>query len=70
MNTVTIKARAQEIVRAKYPNAIEVATGPQIWRQSPDITISKAYTFAKSGNGSAKMAWCNAASQIINRRIK
>jgi len=66
MSTITVKARAQEIVRAKYPQALEVATGRQIWIQSAHdgLAISDAYTFEKSGRSAAKMAWCSAAKNV------
>ncbi len=67
---ISIKARAQEIVREKYPHAIEVATGAQVWIQSPNVTISKGYSFSKSGSGATKMAWCDAARHIVDKEVK
>ena len=59
---------ARQIVKANYPNAVEVATGSQIWIQSaPDgVTISKAIAFRTNFNAQHK-AWVSAAENAKKR---
>ena len=58
--------QAKEIVLAKYPKALEVATGRQVWVQSPETTISKAYAWEKAGPNAAHLAWLDAAKLVLD----